>query len=383
MKQPLPVLYKRTKKGQIQQWQIVIEDNSFYTIEGIMGGAQTQSKPTFCYGKNIGKSNESEPDEQAYIEAIAKHDKKLKSKYYLNIKDIDDDSFFEPALCEKYVEFFEKIDFKKGVALELKLNGSRCVITSSGAFSRKGEEYFCLDHIKNVLKPIFDLYPDAVIDGELFNPALKNRLNVITKLVSVNRKAKDVTPQNIIDSEKYVQFHIYDGLNFNGIDETTPFIKRKEALKELIEGLNYCYYHPYEIVFSDEDVRAALKKTKDNGDEGIVIKILDAPYKNGRSKNFLKLKNWIDEEFEILGFMEGEGNWAGCVKMVVCKLNQTATNGKTTFESNIRGTMEELTELWNNRHQHVGKKATVDFQEYSEYNIPLIPYTQLPFRDYE
>jgi hypothetical protein len=123
MSQPLPILYKRTKKGQIQQWQIVIEDNSFYTIEGIMGGAQTRSKPTFCHGKNIGKSNQSEPDEQAYVEAIAKHDKKLKSKYYLDVKDIDNDSFFEPALCEKYVEFFEKIDFSQGVALEGKLNG--------------------------------------------------------------------------------------------------------------------------------------------------------------------------------------------------------------------------------------------------------------------
>lgn len=50
-----PIIYKYTTKGQVQQWQIVAENDSFYTIEGIVDGKLTKSFPTLCMGKNKGK----------------------------------------------------------------------------------------------------------------------------------------------------------------------------------------------------------------------------------------------------------------------------------------------------------------------------------------
>lgn len=379
----LPKLFKRTSLGQIQEWSIFSDGGNFWTEEGIQGGKITKSEPTICEGKNLGKKNESLPNDQSEKESFAKHKKKIKEGYWENIEDIDKETFFEPMLCKQYEDYWEELDFSKGVAVEGKLNGIRLILNNLGGFSRKGEQFFCINHIQNILKPILDKYPNIVLDGELFNPILKNELNKIAKLVSVNRKAKDVTLKNLEEAEEIIQYHIYDAINYDGITKDTPFIERKDKLKNLLMGIPCCFYHPYKIVHSNFEVQQELKKTKEEGSEGLVIKILNSKYENKRSRNFLKLKNWIDEEFKILGFKEGTGNWRGCCKMVTCQLNQPSTDGRNEFDSNIEGTMEDLRTLWNEKDKHINKKCTVTFQEYSVYKIPLIPYTSLPFRDYE
>lgn len=153
----------------------------------------------------------------------------------------------------------------------------------------------------------------------------------------------------------------------------------------MLENKKYCVFHTCNIVYDEETIYNMLAKVKKNGGEGLVIKTLNAPYQNKRSKDWMKLKIFISEEFQVLYFVQGEGNWAGKVKKVVCKLNVPSTNGKDTFESNIRGSMPELAKLWEEREQHEWKQKqiTVDFQEYSEYGVPLIPYCDAVFRDYE
>lgn len=68
-------LYKNTSLGQLQSWQIVVEGNTYYTIEGI--NQLSQSKPTVCVGKNIGKISETTPEQQALLEARSLYQKKL------------------------------------------------------------------------------------------------------------------------------------------------------------------------------------------------------------------------------------------------------------------------------------------------------------------
>ena len=81
MKKEFPVLYSRTSNDSIQQWQIVAEDNNYYTIEGLKGGKLTTSVPTVCEGKSVGRSNETNASDQALKEAQAKWDKKIKKHY--------------------------------------------------------------------------------------------------------------------------------------------------------------------------------------------------------------------------------------------------------------------------------------------------------------
>jgi len=386
-------LYARTNTGAIQQWNIEVGENFYRTIYGQKDGQLVTTEPSYCEGKNIGKTNETSPQQQAIKEAKAIFVKKRKEGYKEDINDIDIEEFFQPMLAKKFIEYKDRIVYP--VAVEDKLNGIRCSISKKGAFSRTGEEFHCIDHIKEELAPLFDKNPNLILDGELFNPLYKNELNVIASLVSVNRGNKDVTDEDRQRSKEIVQFHVYDGLYYSisenvvggpfEVTISTSYTLRKDALRYITSDLEYIFYHDYTLVYSYAEIEAMMEKVKEEKREGLMIKILHAPYENKRSKNMLKLKHFIDEEFEVLEFIEGTGNWMGKVKKVVCKLNVPATNGKTTFESNIRGTMEQLAELWNNRELYLGKgkRVTVEFQEWSPYRIPLIPYCNPIFRDYE
>lgn len=385
----LPRLYARTSTGAIQQWDIEVQGGAYRTIYGQINGQFVATAFTFCKGKNTGKANATTDDEQALKEAQAIWKKKLKEGYKEDITQIDEETFFQVQLADKFTKYQDKIVYPVGA--EDKLNGIRCTITKKGAFSRTGEEFFCLDHIKEELEPLFDKFPNLRLDGELFNPALKNELNKIASLVSVNRKEKDVSAEDQQRAKEIVQYHVYDGFGFHlatmdgnvEVEQSSSFMWRKEALSELLKYGNFVKFHKFELVNSYDEIVKMMDSVKAEGREGLVIKVLDAPYLNKRSKFMLKLKLFQDEEFEVIEFLEGEGNWAGKVKKVVCKLNTPATNGKLMFESNIRGTMEELAQLWIDREQHIGKWVTVDFQEYSPYGVPLIPYCYPLFRDYE
>ena len=382
-------LYARTSTGAVQQWTITVEDNYYYTVYGQKDGQLVTTLPSYCEGKNLGKANETSPQAQALKEAKSIFKKKLKEGYNEDVSKIDEETFFQPMLAKKFIDYQDKVVYP--LIVDNKLNGIRVIFSKKGAFSRTGEEFHCLDHIKNELASLFVRYPSLILDGELYNEFLKNELNTIASLVSVNRKEEDVTDLDRENARKLVQFHVYDGYNI--IDEDlgvfvtkeSPHVLRRQKLKALLD-LNSCQYtfaHPFVFVDNFDQIQAMMETVKLEKREGLVIKNPNAPYENKRSKHMLKLKVFMDDEFEVVDFLEGTGNWAGKVKKVVCKLNVPATNGKTTFESNIRGSMPQLEELWINRAQHIGKKVTVDFQEYSPYLIPLIPYCDPFFRDYE
>ncbi len=384
-------LYARTSTGATQEWTIIVDNNTYKTIYGQKDGQLVTTDPTVCIGKNIGKANETSPEQQALKEAKSIFKKKLKEGYKEDINKIDEQDFFQPMLAKKFIDYQDKVVYP--LVVEDKLNGIRCVITARGAFSRTGEQFHCLDHILAELEPLFLEHPTLILDGELFNYTYKNKLNAIASLVSVNRKISDVTDEDRTRAKEIVQFHIYDGFNIvdKGYDldvsQHSSLLARKTGLTYVVENYNLVYtiFHPFDYVDSYVQIVELMRKVREENREGLVLKNPDAPYECKRSKNMLKLKVFESDEFEVIEFLEGTGNWAGKVKKVVCRLNDPATNGKTTFESNIRGSMEELADLWINRKQHEnkGKRVSVDFQEYSEYGIPLIPYCDAMFRDYE
>jgi DNA ligase 1 len=382
----LPTLYSRTSTGAVQTWTIEIENGSYRTEHGQLDGKIQTTEWTVCKGKNLGKANETSPQDQALKEANAAWKKKIKEKYKQDPSQIDDEGFFEPQLAKGFEDYKDELVYP--VAVEDKLNGIRCIFSRKGAFSRKGEEFFCLDHIKEELEGFFQKYPNAVLDGELFNPLYKNELSKISSLVSVNRKEKDITEQDLVNAKDIVQYHIYDGFGFDCVTQDSPYLQRRNNLTRELDSfpeLKSVKSVATDIVTSYDQIVEMMRDVVKQQREGLMIKELAAPYVNKRTKAMLKLKSFMDEEFEFLYFMEGTGNWSGKVKKAVCKLNTPATNGETTFKSNVRGSMPELEKLWNEREQHEnkGKKLTVTFQEYSVYGIPLIPYCDVIFRDYE
>ena len=74
----LQTLYKIDTTGKLREWTMIIEDACFHAVKGVVGGKMLiEDKPRCCEAKNVGRSNETTPQEQAELEAQAKWQKKL------------------------------------------------------------------------------------------------------------------------------------------------------------------------------------------------------------------------------------------------------------------------------------------------------------------
>ena len=122
----LPPLYSRTSTGALQIWCVNVKDNTFWTESGMVLGKITSSKPTICEGKNIGRANETSGEEQARLEAQSKWDKKAKTGYFENVKDVDNFYFVEPMLATPLHAVKKGLQFP--CLVQTKFNGGRVVV---------------------------------------------------------------------------------------------------------------------------------------------------------------------------------------------------------------------------------------------------------------
>jgi len=110
----------------------------------------------------------------------------------------------KPMLAHKVNN--KKIDFTEPVFIQPKLDGVRCVFTKDGAYSRTGKQFHNLRHIELRLAKFFDKNPFTVLDGELYNHALRDDFEQIISLV---RKQKP-TDEDRRNAQNLIQYHVYD-----------------------------------------------------------------------------------------------------------------------------------------------------------------------------
>jgi ATP-dependent DNA ligase len=358
----LPTLFKRTNTGAIQEWTIEIEGNKFRTLAGQFGGKLVVSQFTECLGKNTGKKNETTPETQAFAEASAKWKKKTEKGYYETIAEIDGDHFKSPMLAKDYTEFKSSINFP--VWSDRKYNGMRIIATAKGLFTRNGKVILSAPHISAGLAPLFNKYPNLVLDGEGYSHTLRHKLN---QIISLLRKITP-TEEELIKSTDIVEYHVYDGYGFEEISTKTKFSDRKIGIKTLLTGIDKVVCVESELARNQEDLDKLYTKYLAEEFEGQMIRV-DGPYEHKRSTHLLKRKEFKDAEFIIKDLIEGEGNRTNTVGAVICEL----PNGDT-FKSNIKGDFEYISNLWKERLDCIGKTATIKFFDYSEYGVPLFPY---------
>jgi DNA ligase-1 len=363
----LPIIYSRTSTGAIQQWQIIVSGNSFYTIEGQKDGKLTTSKPTICEPKNVGKANETSPEEQACAEAKAKWQKKIDSGYYEDINQIDIQKFVDPMLAKTYDDEFNPSLLP--VWSQRKLDGQRCVCKNDGMWSRNGKKIISAPHIRKALQPIFDKNPNAIFDGELYCHKLSNDFN---KIISLVKKVKPTTSE-LQESADVIQYWIYDYIS----EGKLPYSQRYEKLTKELTGLHKSLVVVEATkVETQEQLDALNGQYIQEGYEGQMIR-LDKQYEHKRSKNLLKRKEFDDTEFKIIDIFEGEGNRSGMAGYAVIELED-----KRTCKSNIKGNQEWLKELLENSSEVKGKLATVRHFKRTPDGVPRFPYV-IAIRDYE
>ena len=367
----LPTIYKKTKGNKIQEWTVEVNGNSYRTISGQTDGLKVTSEYTICFAKNVGKANETTSEEQAQKEAEALFKKKIEGGYHESIGDIENKKFFEPMLAEKWEDYEDVIKYP--VYSQPKLDGIRCIVKSDGMWTRSGKKLVSAPHIHAALKPFFDLDPSLIFDGELYNHSLKDNFN---KIVSLSKKTKP-TKEDLEESSKTIQYYIYDLPSAVG-----QFLDRSKALLDiqyhktimLPDCIQFVPTHP---VINKEAIYSLYEEYIQEGYEGQMIR-LNRPYQNKRTKFLLKHKSFNDLEFKILDIVEGEGNRTGTAGHMVFEINGQR------FKSNIKGEFEYVQSVWNDRHNLIGKMATVTYFNLTPAGIPRFPYvTNINREEYE
>ena len=361
-------LYKRASNNKINQWTIEIDSNKFRTIAGYHDGVQTTSEWTVCDGKNIGKKNETTPERQAKAEADALYRKRKEVGFFDNIKDCDKSLYFQPMLAKDWNDEKHKISYP--IFSQPKLDGIRCVVKSDGMWSRNGKPIISAPHIFEALKPLFEINPDLIFDGELYADKFANDFN---KICSIVKKTKP-TNNDLIDSKNSIQYHIYDLPSYNA-----TFTHRYKHLHKMLTNYNpSIVVVKTEQIDNDNDVEGYYFDYINEGYEGQILR-LDEEYQNKRSKYLLKHKTFVDEEFVILGINEGEGNKSGMIGYALFETKE----GKQ-FTSNFKYSWDELKEMWLIKDQLIGKTATIKYFNLTPQGVPRFPYVvKIGREDYE
>lgn len=366
----LPTLYKYTSTGATQEWTIFSEDGSFWTVSGQTDGKKVTSAKTSCAGKNVGRKNATTPNEQALREAQARWQKKRDEGYIDDVDALDAAGAgrVDPMLAKNYSDYKDELKFP--VYCQPKLDGLRCIVTRHGAYSRKWKPFSTLQHIRDALQPVFDKYPTILaFDGEMYSHDLKDNFEEIVSIV----KQPKATADDIAKCKELVQYHIYD---YVPTEEYSTLIYKSRDLDldvALIDAPDCLRRVKTTLVWNQEELDEQYNSCSVDGYEGQMIRT-DAPYQQKRTKYLLKRKDFVDEEFLIVGYKEGKGNREGCIT-----LKLTTKDGKE-FDSVPVGGVEYLQDLWQKRLQLPGLYATVKYQNLSTDGIPRFNNT-IKFRN--
>jgi DNA ligase-1 len=365
---PMNPLYKLDAEGNVRVWYVkVSEDGTWWTVSGIKGGNLVESDPRYCEEKNTGKSNATTVFEQACAEAKAAHEKKQRDGYCLRIEDVYKEIEIPKAmLALKFEATLTKVitpALKTGsVFIQPKFDGFRCLATRGGLYTRSGELIETCEHIRHALMNTFMRHPDMVIDGELYNHDLRDDFNKLSSLL--RKKTVDMFEQSEI--RQTIEFHVYDGYRPKFIE--ADYSKRNMMLSILSFG------GPLKLartvnVKSIDDIYGWHDYFKSEGYEGSMIRVDGFGYEAGkRSKSLSKLKDFHDKEFKIVQIEEGNGNWKGAAKRVVCE-----TADGNTFGAGIRGTYEQNAEVLKNADAYAGGEATIRYPSLTPKGIPRFP----------
>lgn len=318
-------------------------------------------------GKNIGRSNETTPLEQAHLEMQSRIKKQLDKGYVETLKAAELPvtntlGFSKPVLAtvlEKVKP--ESIDWETAT-LQPKLNGNRCLYKDGQLYSRGGK-VINLPHIVEAIHAagLWDLH----LDGELYVHGMP-----LQQINSRVKKLQDVSLE--------LEYHIYDV-----VDEANSFYVRYVGEFDL-PGCNHFDDHqiqgPLWLVPTVEvkglaDVMTLERRYTEAGYEGAMLRHGSEGYETGkRSRRLLKVKTYSDAEAEVIGWVERtpnivEGRGALRNFVWVCK----NPFGEGQFEVTAEGSWQDVHDQSLTADQQIGRQLKFKYFELSTDRIPQQP----------
>lgn len=233
------------------------------------------------------------------------------------------------------------------IAAQMKLDGYRCIIHVTPdrvrAFSRRRND------ITESLPELQEIdWPDVefIIDAEV----LSETGSYSDTSERVGRSAENV------ERDVEMQFGAFDLVTYNG--RRTFNKPYKERYGKLLYLEQMTSDERFKVLGLERDVERAKDLAAENGDEGIIVKDLTAPYKFGkRDSSWQKVK--LDDEtvdVRITGFKEGKGRLDGTLGKVAIESEDAIDLGYSGSGFND----EQRDEIWNNKDEWQG--ATIEVE---------------------
>lgn len=340
-------VYKKDSSGKIRVLHVYTEGADLIQESGVVDGALVEHRST-CVGKNIGRSNETTPEEQAKLEAASKIETKRSTGYFDTVEEAEDEEVILPMLAKDYKKESKKIVFPCYV--QPKLDGMRALgIPNDIMISRKGKEIETMAHIQT---DIDNLLVVNHLDGELYAHGLSFQENM--KIIKKYRQG---------ETEK-VKYHVYDM-----VLPDVSFADRYKILSKVIDCLDNIELVPTYKVNSEQEIKEFHSKFLNEGYEGTIIRHSDAGYAvNKRDSQLLKYKDFIDETYTVCDILPSERNPDQGV--VHCVTNDGT---KRTFGCGMKFSHDERKAMLNNVRDYVGKTAEIRFFEYTDDGLPRFP----------
>jgi len=368
-------LFKKSASGKVLQWDISVLGTAITVTHGQVGGKLQTTTDTIKSGKNAGKKNATAPEEQALKEAKAKWTKQKKAGYVDSISKAEagaTDELIEggalPMLAKVYEDCESKVTYP--IAVQPKLDGHRCIAVINAKcevslWTRTRKRITSVPHIEKRLsaiaqsmKPLLvrlriEGEKNITLDGEIYNHDMKDNFEKLTSAARKEGGNEDSTS---------LQYHIYDMM------APRCFKERFEALQKELATCSVIHLVSTKFANSAEEAAMYFTLYTKLGYEGSMVRLLGIPYENKRSHQLLKVKKFLDEEFEIVGMEEGRGKLQGHAGAFVCK-----TKDSKIFRAKMSGETAKLKEYWEKRDDYVGQILTVQFQGKTGEGLPRFP----------
>ncbi|ATN93538.1 DNA ligase [Pseudoalteromonas phage J2-1_QLiu-2017] len=348
-------LYGVDKAGNAKQWSVWSEGDQLCIEWGKVGGKLTQKK-TVCVAKNVGKANETTPEEQAHKEALAKYDLQFDKYYRPTVEEaaaiIDEgvmlaqDYTKKPHYLDDWFYVSDKLD---GLRVKTVRVDDRIEWRSRG-----NKVYPIPDHIYGPLKQVMDALSLDMLDGEAYIHGVS-----LQNIQSCVKKPKNLT--------KRVSYHLFDVpmLSGNwehrlGVLDKIEYFLLKHLRKAPVKVLDQKRIHKSKL---DE----ALKDAISRGFEGVMMRNSDGGeylFQNKRSNDLLKYKLFEDSECQIL---EVESDKDGQAKFLV-EWKSKKTKKMVTFHLSLNGSKDINT--YENLKDTVGQWINFSYQDFTDEGLP-------------
>jgi DNA ligase-1 len=376
--QPLQVsetFQASTKNGETKFWRMEIrqdESGEIYTLTESWRSTKKSgeslhvwSEPKQIKGKNIGRANATTPLQQATAEMESTISRQRDKGYRLPGEEGADLPL--PMLALDYKK--RKAKLPERILVQPKLDGVRALYDGKKFWSRQGKIF-----IPEVIAHLHFDTSGEILDGELILPPPFTFQQTVS---AIKKFDPTLSPK--------LEYHVYD------------LVQPQQAFRDRIAQLNTLLAQPApagiksvrtisastlsvatgEQTTSLPSVEACHAEFIEQGYEGTMIRISDGQYLiNHRSADLMKLKDFVDEEFEIVAVIEGEAKEKGHAIFVL-----KTPNGQT-FNARPRGSSDSRQQMWRDRESLIGKLLTVRYQNLSDTHVPRFP-VGITIRDYE